>query len=53
MDVSDATPGTYPYGAFYRNVLTKSHDWIAGGLTRHAGLSLLWQKARRLWTLQI
>ena len=37
MDVSDATPGTYPYGAFYRNALTKSHDWVAGGLTRYAG----------------
>lgn len=35
VDVSDATPATYPYAAFYRNALTKSQDWVAGGLTHY------------------
>lgn len=36
VDVSDSTPGMYPYSAFYKNALSKSQDWVAGGITRFA-----------------
>jgi len=45
VDVSDASRGTYPYAAFYRNALTKSQDWEAGGLARLAAVNAVVEDA--------
>ena len=39
VDVSDATPGLYPYSAFYRHALTKHNDWVQGGITRYGAMN--------------
>jgi len=39
VDVSDATPGTYPYAAWYKNALVKGQDWVSGGLSRFSSPS--------------
>jgi len=38
VNVSDAAPGLYPYASWFRNALTKSQDWAAGGLSRFASV---------------